>query len=241
MTDNTLAIVDFSYRKETDEDKADFTRVLNGEGEWEQIKIPHYVGPDGRWNAFYRAELCLDKKEEGKYYLLDFEAVDYIAEVYINGRMAGRHEGFFAPFSVNITDYIHTGKNTLLIVVKNDVTSTAVTIDGYAHYGDKIYGATHFGYNEPILGWHHCPAGAGSVRNGELLWRGGYFYRCIFHIAEGPAGLRLLDDGTGFADHRHYFAVPSRPSHLSAHRVCAHAAVDRKLVVSYDSGSAHDI
>ena len=161
VADNAVEIVDFSYRKETDEDKADFSRVLNGEGEWEQVKIPHYVGPDGRWNAFYRTELSLDSKEDGKYYILDFEAVDYIAEVYVNGRMAGRHEGFFAPFSVNITDYIHAGKNTLLVVVKNDVTSTAVTVDGYAHYGDKIYGATHFGYDEPSLGWHHCPAGAG--------------------------------------------------------------------------------
>ena len=161
VADNALAIVDFSYRKETDEDKADFTCVLKGDGEWNLVKIPHYIGPDGRWNAFYRTELCIDGKQADKYYILDFEAVDYIAEVYVNGRLAGRHEGFFSPFSVNITEYIHEGKNTLLIVVKNDVTSTAVTVDGSAHYGDKIYGATHFGYDEPSLGWHHCPAGAG--------------------------------------------------------------------------------
>ena len=158
---SVLELADFFYRKETGEDKADFSRVLNGGGEWEQVKIPHYVGPDGRWNAFYRTELCLEKKETGKYYLLDFEAVDYIAEVYVNGRMAARHEGFFAPFTANITEYIREGVNVLLVVVKNDATSTAVTIDGYAHYGDKIYGATHFGYDEPSLGWHHCPAGAG--------------------------------------------------------------------------------
>ena len=161
VENNALELVNFSYRKEMEEDRVDFTRVLNGDGEWEQVKIPHYVGPDGRWNAFYRTELYLENKQDEKYYILDFEAVDYIAEVYINGRMAGRHEGFFAPFSVNITDYIHEGKNILLVVVKNDVTSTAVTVDGYAHYGDKIYGATHFGYDEPSLGWHHCPAGAG--------------------------------------------------------------------------------
>ena len=154
-------IVDFSYRKETEEDKSDFTRVLNGLGEWEQLEIPHYDGPDGRWNAFYRAELTVQTKQVDKYYLLDFEAVDYIAEVYVNGRMAERHTGFFAPFSVNITDYIHEGKNILLVVVKNDVTSTAVNIDGMMHYGDKIYGATHLGYDEPTHGWHHCPAGAG--------------------------------------------------------------------------------
>ena len=180
VEDNALAIVDFSYRKETDEDKADFTRVLNGEGEWEQVTIPHYVGPDGRWNAFYRTEICIANKQADKYYILDFEAVDYIAEVYINGRMAARHEGFFAPFSVNITEYIHEGKNTLLVVVKNDVTSTAVTVDGYAHYGDKIYGATHFGYDEPSLGWHHCPAGAGIFGKVKMVVAGAQRITDIF-------------------------------------------------------------
>ena len=54
-------IVDFSFRKETQEDKADFSQVLQGAGEWEQVKIPHYVGPAGRWNAFYRTEIVLGK------------------------------------------------------------------------------------------------------------------------------------------------------------------------------------
>lgn len=161
VKENKTPIVDFSFRKETEEDKLDFTRVLNGAHEWEEIKIPHYVGPDGRWNAFYRTELIIDKKQADKFYIIDFEAVDYIAEVYINGRMAGTHTGFFAPFSVDITSYVHEGKNNLLIVVKNDLTSTGVKVDGVMQYGDKIYGATHLGYDEPMLGWHHCPAGAG--------------------------------------------------------------------------------
>ena len=161
IKESTYPLVDFAFRKETEEDKADFSFVLKGEGEWEQVKIPHYVGPDGRWNAFYRTELNIENKQADKFYILDFEAVDYIAEVYINGRLAGGHTGFFAPFSVNITEYVHTGKNIILVVVKNDVTSTGVTVDGMMHYGDKIYGATHFGYDEPNLGWHHCPAGAG--------------------------------------------------------------------------------
>ncbi len=168
VENNATQIVEFSYRKETDEDKSDFSRVLLGKGKWEKVQIPHYEGPDGRWNAFYRTEFNLELQKE-KYYILDFQAVDYIAEVYINGRLAGRHEGFFAPFSVDITDYVKNGKNALVIVVKNDVTTTAVTVDGYAHYGDKIYGATHFGYDEPSLGWHHCPAGAGIFGKAQLV------------------------------------------------------------------------
>ncbi len=160
---------DFSYRKETDEDKKNFLRVLNGEGDFENIKLPHYVGPKGRWNAFYRTELNIDKIEDNKTYLLDFEAVDYIAEVYVNGRLAGQHEGFFAPFTVNISDYIHQGKNTLLIVVKNDITTTGFPVNGMRSFGDKIYAETSLGYDEPYEGWHHCPAGAGIIGKVEFV------------------------------------------------------------------------
>lgn len=168
VEEDSTQITEFSYRKETKDDKSDFSHVLLGKGEWEKVQIPHYEGPDGRWNAFYRTEFNLEIQEK-KYYILDFQAVDYIAEVYINGRLAGRHEGFFAPFSVDITDYVKKGKNVLVIVVKNEVTTTAVTVDGYSHYGDKIYGATHFGYDEPNLGWHHCPAGAGVFGKVKLV------------------------------------------------------------------------
>ena len=159
---------DFKYRKETEQDKADFTSVLQGKGEWQDVKVPHYDGPDGRWNAFYKTKINVEKAE-GKFYVLDFQAVDYIAEVYLNGRMIKRHEGFFAPFSVDVTSNAVKGENDLLIVVKNDVTTTACTVDGKAHYGDKIYGATHFGYDEPMLGWHHCPAGAGIYGRVKLV------------------------------------------------------------------------
>ena len=152
---------DFLYRKETQEDKADFSFVLSGKGEWEKISLPHYVGPDGRWNAFYRTQIDMSALDNGKFYFLDFEAVDYIAEVYVNGRLAGRHVGFFAPFSVEVTEYLHVGSNVITVVVCNDNTTTAVKVSGLDQYGDKIYGATHLGYDEPNLGWHHCPAGAG--------------------------------------------------------------------------------
>ncbi len=151
----------FFYRKETEEDKLDFSKVLNGEGEWEKIVLPKYEGPTGKWNAFYRTTLSLGQKLENKRYIIDFEAVDYIAEVYLNGRLITRHEGFFAPFCADLTENIKEGENILLIVVKNDITTSGISINGVTHYGNKIYAETHLGYDEPYLGWHHCPAGAG--------------------------------------------------------------------------------
>ncbi len=152
---------EFYYRKETEEDKKDFGRVLRGDGEWEKIILPKYEGPAGRWNAFYRATIDIGEKKSDKRYMIDFEAVDYIAEVYLNGRLITRHEGFFAPFKADLTENISSGENTLLVVVKNDITTSGVSVNGAMHYGNKIYAATHLGYDEPYSGWHHCPPGAG--------------------------------------------------------------------------------
>ena len=154
-------LVDFDYRKETDKDCEDFSSVLSGCGEWERVKLPHYVGPVGIWNAFYRTNIFLEEKEENKEYLIDFEAVDYEAEVYLNDRLVAKHTGFFAPFTAIITPFIRKGNNTLVVVVKNDITVTGEELNGETHYGNRIYGHTHLGYDEPILGWHHNPAGAG--------------------------------------------------------------------------------
>ena len=161
VEEDSVEITDFKFRHETEEDKADFSIALSGRGEWQTVKIPHYFGPEGIWNAFYRTEIKINK-EKGKYYHLDFQGVDYIGEVYVNGRLAGRHIGFFAPFSVNITDYVKDGKNTVLVVVKNHITTMGTySPEGKRFFGDKIYAATFLGYDEPNLGWHHCPAGAG--------------------------------------------------------------------------------
>ena len=157
----SVDLTEFDFRKETEKDRKDFYSVLAGQGEWEKVKIPHYVGPHGIWNCFYRTVLTIGAVDAELEYVLDFQAVDYVGEVYLNGRLIKSHTGFFAPFSAILTPYIKEGENVLLIVVKNDVVVTGAPIDGVTHYGNKIYGQTHLGYDEPELGWHHCPSGAG--------------------------------------------------------------------------------
>ena len=48
---------------------------------------------------------------------LHFSAVDYFAEVWLNGALLGRHEGYFQPFRFNVTDHILTGENQLVVKV----------------------------------------------------------------------------------------------------------------------------
>ena len=49
--------------------------------------------------------------------LLHFGAVDQIAEVYVNGREVGRHEGGYLPFTLDITDAYQPGENQLTVKV----------------------------------------------------------------------------------------------------------------------------
>ncbi len=48
-----------------------------------------------------------------------FGAVNYRANVYLNGQHVGSHEGGFTPFQIEITDTIKKGKNSLVVKVNN--------------------------------------------------------------------------------------------------------------------------
>ena len=47
--------------------------------------------------------------------ILHFGAVDYEASVWVNGHFAVRHEGGYTPFSIDITDLLIEGEQTVII------------------------------------------------------------------------------------------------------------------------------
>jgi len=174
----------FEFRYEEKEDKKDFSRLLKGKGEWEKVSLPDYRGPVGKWTGFYRREFTFkDKKREGKRIFLRFLGVDYISHIYLNARFVGSHEGFFAPFEFDVTDLLHfEGNNILLVEVKNDAPTLGLE-DGDKKRnidGDKIYASTGPGWDDPNLGWHHCPPGAGIYNKVILEERATVFIHSLF-------------------------------------------------------------
>ncbi len=55
--------------------------------------------------------------------LLHFDAVDYRAEVWLNGKMLGAHDGGFSAFSFDITPYLAKGEQTLVVKVTDSTDS----------------------------------------------------------------------------------------------------------------------
>ena len=78
---------------------------------------------------WYEKEVEIPKEWEGKNILLNFGAVDWKCEVFINFRKVGEHTGGYSYFYFDITDYIKSGKNNILLKVI-DVTDTI-----YADWG----------------------------------------------------------------------------------------------------------
>ncbi len=139
---------------------SDFMFSLDGEEE-KALKIPYYSGPTGKHTAVYKSEFEVEFASD-KAVFVCFKGVDYIAEVFVNDVFVGRHEGFFAPFEFDISEAAKCGKNTLKVIVRNDnVMMGNTNINGEKMTGDKVYAATGLGWDDYLIGWHHCPPGFG--------------------------------------------------------------------------------
>lgn len=66
---------------------------------------------------WYKRELELPSDWTDRQIILHFGAVDWETTVYINNKEVGTHTGGYLPFSMNITDYLHSKDNTLTVRV----------------------------------------------------------------------------------------------------------------------------
>jgi hypothetical protein len=130
-----------------------------------------------------------------------FGGVDYRANVFLNGAYLGSHEGFFAAFEFDCTAVVHEGENVLLVQVQNDAIcmgNASWGADGHLYEGDKLYAATGPGYDDPQVGWHHCPPGMGiyqraTIEARPLLFISDIFVRPLLEQSAGEAWLEVTN------------------------------------------------
>ncbi len=92
--------------------------------------------------TWYRRTFLIAKENAGKRALLCFNASDYETDVWVNGIHAINHKGGFAPFSVDITDYLN-GEENVLVVRCFDSLETAVP-RGKQHWEGITYGCFYY-------------------------------------------------------------------------------------------------
>ncbi len=67
----------------------------------------------------YKRRFALSESLCNERLILNFGAVDQLVRVYVNGSPAGEHIGGYLPFSLDITDFISAGENTLEVEVED--------------------------------------------------------------------------------------------------------------------------
>lgn len=65
--------------------------------------------------VWYRRNFVIPKDWNGKRVFLHFGAVDYRAMVWVNGQLAGRHEGGHVPFWFDITPLLKADANSVTV------------------------------------------------------------------------------------------------------------------------------
>lgn len=115
------------------------------ESEFESVCVPHankildtHKGDDFpeaiasyRFISWYRRHFVLPQKYEGKRILVDFEGVATIADVYVNGKLVGTHEGAYTGFTVDITNAVYTdGRDNVLAVRVNSEKQAQIPPEG---------------------------------------------------------------------------------------------------------------
>ena len=114
------------------------------DGEWALVQDPGDVGVKERWFAqpiapdalavkvpsvwdlwlpdydgvgWYFREFEIGEEWADRYATVEFEAVDYFAEVWLNGEPIGAHEGGYTPFSLSASHALKIGRNLLAVRV----------------------------------------------------------------------------------------------------------------------------
>lgn len=89
------------------------------------------VGPDNR--LWYRRTFTVPSGWDGQRLLLHFGAVDWQADVWVNGQKVGQHEGGYTSFTYDITDQIQPGSQQQVTVAVWDPTD-----DGFQPHGKQV-------------------------------------------------------------------------------------------------------
>ncbi|MBK3516143.1 glycoside hydrolase family 2 protein [Carboxylicivirga marina] len=107
----------------------EFTKLQSKEIEvpscWEETE-ENYEGV-----GFYTRKFDIPASWEGKIVEIDFDAVNYYSEVWVNDQVVGFHEGGYTPFSFRIDKLLKFGEeNSIMVRVVSPIILTDKRIDG---------------------------------------------------------------------------------------------------------------
>ena len=110
------------------------SEIFDSQKQIEPIQVPsawELIKKDYEGVAFYRKSFIVPNHWEGKIIRIQFDAVNYLSEIWINDQAVGYHEGGFTPFEFRIDKMIKVGgANDIIIRVVGPIILSDKEIDG---------------------------------------------------------------------------------------------------------------
>jgi beta-mannosidase len=142
---------------------------------WQKLNIPnnwYLAGYDLSGAVWHRRYFDISPEQQKNTARLNFKAVDYAADVWLNGHYLGFHEGYFAPFGFDVTGLLHAKDNLLV-----------VRVDSPNEMPDKVW-SLHKRLIKGVLNHHDTrPAGAWSIK-GQDANSGGIWQDVNLHFSK---------------------------------------------------------
>ena len=136
-----------------------YSQIISLNGEWEfatdpkaNLKIETLQNAEWRkavvplsWQAqfedlrdyqgvgWYKKAFLLNEIEPEKLYIIKFDAVDYLSRLYINKEFVGENEDGYTPFEFDITQYLKSGENEIILRVLDPLNEEKPT-EGIGYY-----------------------------------------------------------------------------------------------------------
>ena len=107
------------------------------DGAWTTVSLPHtwnnMDGQDGGSNyyrgiAWYRVHLMIPAGEAGRRLYVEFDGANIATTVFVNGTMAGQHQGGFARFRFDVTDKLKVGADNVIAVQVSNAAALSTNI-----------------------------------------------------------------------------------------------------------------
>ena len=97
---------------------------------WASVSVPHTwnVMPDySLFNGlgWYRYHLAVPETLQDMHLRLRFQAVFYLAKIWVNGVFIGEHEGGYTPFEFDVSTSLKSGQNNVITVQADNTISLA--------------------------------------------------------------------------------------------------------------------
>ena len=119
---------------------------IYNDNDWSDVNLPHnfsipYFQSVNWYTGFgwYRKYFEIPEQWKSKRIFIEFEAAFREAQIFVNGEQVGTHKGGYTGFSIDITNKLKAGRNTLAVRLNNNYSRSLAPRNGDHNFIGGIY------------------------------------------------------------------------------------------------------